>query len=214
MVESTKIKICGITNLEDARYASGAMVDFLGFIFTPKSKRYVDPAEAGAMVGWLEGPEKVGVFLDQPLDEVNQIAKEAGVDLVQLHGNESVEYCQLIEKPIIKVIHVEAETTREQLQSKVDEYDEVAQYFLFDAKVGGEWGGTGHTFDWNLLKDVAGEKPFFLAGGITPENAAEAIKTVKPFALDVNSGVEEKPGLKDFEKIEQLMQNVNSIEPI
>ncbi|MGB0347847.1 MAG: phosphoribosylanthranilate isomerase, partial [Balneolaceae bacterium] len=86
MDNQTKVKICGITNLEDARFASGALVDYLGFIFTEKSKRYIDPEKAGAIINWVEGPEKVGVFMNQPLDDVNLLAKFSGIDYVQLHG--------------------------------------------------------------------------------------------------------------------------------
>ncbi len=210
MDNQTKVKICGITNLEDARFASGALVDYLGFIFTEKSKRYIDPEKAGAIINWVEGPEKVGVFMNQPLDDVNLLAKFSGIDFVQLHGQETVEYCQLIEKPIIKVIHVGESTIREELEAKVALYSEVAEFLLFDTQNNGEYGGTGKTFDWSLLKDIAGEKPFFLAGGLTPENVSDAIDLVQPFAVDVNSGVEEEPGLKDFEKIERLMVNLKS----
>lgn len=210
MDNQTKVKICGITNLEDARFASGALVDYLGFIFTEKSKRYIDPEKAGAIINWVEGPEKVGVFMNQSLDDVNLLAKFSGIDYVQLHGQETVEYCQLIEKPIIKVIHVGESTIREELEASVALYSEVAEFLLFDTQNNGEYGGTGKTFDWSLLNDIAGEKPFFLAGGLNPDNVSEAIDLVQPYAVDVNSGVEEEPGLKDFEKIEQLMANLKS----
>lgn len=210
MDNQTKVKICGITNLEDARFASGALVDYLGFIFTEKSKRYIDPEKAGAIINWVEGPEKVGVFMNQPLDDVNLLAKFSGIDYVQLHGQETVEYCQLIEKPIIKVVHVSETSSREELEMKVALYSEVAEFLLFDTQNNGEYGGTGKTFDWSLLKDIAGEKPFFLAGGLNPDNVYEAIDLVQPYAVDVNSGVEEEPGLKDFEKIERLMANLKS----
>lgn len=210
MDNQTKVKICGITNLEDARFASGALVDYLGFIFTEKSKRYIDPEKAGAIINWVEGPEKVGVFMNQPLDDVNLLAKFSGIDYVQLHGQETVEYCQLIEKPIIKVIHVGEITIREELEASVALYSEVAEFLLFDTQNNGEYGGTGKTFDWSLLNDIAGEKPFFLAGGLNPDNVSEAIDLVQPYAVDVNSGVEEEPGLKDFEKIERLMANLKS----
>lgn len=208
MADQTKVKICGITNLSDARFAAGAMADYLGFIFYEKSPRFIDPAEAGAIINWIEGPEKVGVFVNQPLDDVNRIAKESGLDLVQLHGDETLEYCQLIEKPIIKVIHITPDYDLEELKAKVLLYAEVAQFLLFDSKIGGQWGGTGKTFDWNILKEIIGDVPFFLSGGLNPENAREAIKTVQPYAIDVSSGIEEKPGLKDFEKIEALMEAI------
>ena len=210
MDKQTKVKICGITNLEDARFASGAMVDYLGFIFVESSPRYIDPEKAGAIVNWVEGPKKVGVFMDQPLDDVNVLAKFSGIDYVQLHGQETIEYCQLIEKPIIKVIHVGETSTKEEIEAKVALYSEVAEFLLFDTKANGKFGGTGITFDWSLLKEIADDTPFFLAGGLTPENVSEAIETVRPYAVDLNSGVEEEPGLKDFEKIEQLMENLKS----
>ena len=207
----TKVKICGLTNLEDARFAAGAMADYLGFIFYDQSPRYIEPGEAGAIINWIEGPEKVGVFVNQPLDEVNQIAKETGLDIVQLHGNETLEYCQLIDKPIIKVIHISPDTDVDELRARVALYSEVASYLLFDSKIDGLWGGTGQTFDWNILNDITGDKPFFLSGGLNPGNVKEAINAVQPFAIDLSSGLEEKPGLKDFEKIEHLMEVMGEI---
>ena len=205
MDNNTKVKICGITNLADARFAAGAMVDYLGFIFYDKSPRFIDPAEAGAIVNWIEGSEKVGVFVNQSLDDVNRITKESGLDLVQLHGDETIEYCQLIEKPIIKVIHITPDYDFEELKAKVLLYSEVAKFLLFDSKIGNQWGGTGKTFDWSILKEITGEVPFFLSGGLNPENIKTAIESVQPFAVDISSGVEEEPGIKDFEKIEAVM---------
>ena len=210
MDKQTKVKICGITNLEDARFASGAMVDYLGFIFVESSPRYIDPEKAGAIINWVEGPKKVGVFMDQPLDDVNVLAKFSGIDYVQLHGQETIEYCQLIEKPIIKVIHVGETSTKEEIIAQVALYSEVAEFLLFDTKANGKFGGTGITFNWSLLNEIADDIPFFLAGGLTSENVSEAIETVRPYAVDLNRGVEEEPGLKDFEKIEQLMENLKS----
>ena len=210
MNDQTKVKICGITNLEDARFASGAMVDYLGFIFTKESKRYIDPEKAGAIINWVEGPEKIGVFMDQPLDDVNILAKFSGIDYVQLHGQETVEYCQLIEKPIIKVIHLNDASTPTEIEENVTLYSEVVKFFLFDTSHEGAFGGTGKTFNWSLLDNLNIDTPYFLAGGLTPENSLDAIDRVKPYAIDVNSGVEEEPGLKDFEKIELLMTHMKS----
>lgn len=207
----TKIKICGLTNLEDARFAAGALVDYLGFIFYEKSPRYIEPGEAGAIINWIEGPEKVGVFVNQPLDDVNRIAKETGLDLVQLHGDESVEYCGLIEKPIIKVIHITDDSDINELKTKVQSYSEVAKYLLFDSKTGDQWGGTGQTFDWNILNDITGDVPFFLSGGLNPSNIKAAVNEADPFAVDVNSGIEEKPGLKDFDKVDALVEEMRTI---
>ncbi len=213
MSNSTKIKICGITNLEDGRFASGLFADYLGFIFYDKSPRFIEPAKAGAIINWLEGPEKVGVFVNQPLDEVNATAKETGLDYVQLHGNETPEYCELIEKPIIKVIHISEETSKEDLQNSISEYESVAEYFLFDSKIGEQWGGTGRTFDWNLIKEIT-DKPFFLSGGLNSENVIEAIDIADPYAVDVSSSIEEEPGLKDLEKMEVFVNTVKPVELI
>lgn len=210
--ERTKIKICGITNLEDARFAAGALVDYLGFIFYEPSPRYIEPGEAGAIINWLEGPEKVGVFVNQPLDDVNQIARQTGLDYVQLHGDESVEYCELVEKPIIKVIHIEEETVDYLLKHQIEQYAEVADFLLFDTKIDGLWGGTGKSFDWSMITDLDIDIPFFLSGGLKAENIKEAIETVQPYAIDVSSSLEQKPGLKDFAKIEAFMDEIRTLE--
>lgn len=207
----TKIKICGITNLEDARFASGALVDYLGFIFYEKSPRYIEPAEAGAIINWLEGPEKVGVFVNQPLDDVNQIAKQTGLDYVQLHGDETPEYCSLVDKPVIKVIHIEEESVDYLLKHQIEQYSEVADLLLFDTKIDGLWGGTGKSFDWSVITELDTEIPFFLSGGLNSKNIKKAIKTVQPYGIDVSSSLEQKPGLKDFEKIEVFMGEINAL---
>jgi len=204
--------MCGITNLEDARFAAGALVDYLGFIFYEKSPRHIEPGEAGAIINWIEGPEKVGVFVNQPLDDVNRIAKETGLDYVQLHGDESPEYCELVDKPIIKVIHIEDETVEYLLKHQIEQYSKVAEFLLFDTKIDGLWGGTGKSFDWDLLNDMDLEIPYFLSGGLNASNVKEAIETVTPYAIDVSSSLEQKPGLKDFGKIEAFMDELRTLE--
>lgn len=207
----TKVKICGITTLEDARFVSGALADYVGFIFYPKSPRYIEPAKAGAIINWLEGPEKVGVFVNQPLDDVNNIAKQTGLDIVQLHGTESAEYCGLIELPVIKVFHISQETTGEQLVKTMEPYMGIVDYFLFDTKNDSLWGGTGTSFDWNIIDSLQGDTPFFLSGGLSNDNIQEAINTVSPNTVDLSSALEEAPGLKDFEKIEHFFETMRVI---
>jgi phosphoribosylanthranilate isomerase len=207
----TQVKICGITTLEDARFASGALADFLGFIFYSDSPRYVEPAKAGAIINWIEGPRKVGVFVNQPLDDVNSIATQTGIDLVQLHGNESPEYCELVDLPVIKAFHVSEKTTAESLKNQIEPYLGSTEYFLFDTKTNGEWGGTGKTFNWNLIRDISGDQPFFLAGGLHAANVEQAIKEVNPSVVDLSSGLEEAPGLKDFRKIEEFFDVMRTI---
>jgi phosphoribosylanthranilate isomerase len=204
MDNCTRVKICGLTTLEDARFASGALADYLGFIFYDESPRYIDPSKAGAIINWLEGAKKVGVFVNQTLDDVNTIAIQTGIDYVQLHGNESPEYCKLIDKPVIKVFRINDETDPEELNKQLIEYEEVAEFFLFDTKSGNQWGGTGKVFDWSVLDKIKSDKPFFLSGGLTPDNVTDAVKKVQPFAIDLSSGVESAPGVKDFDKLEIL----------
>lgn len=206
--ERTHVKICGLTNLEDARFASGALADFLGFIFYEKSPRYVEPAKAGVIINWIEGPGTVGVFVNQPLDDVNMIARETGIDLIQLHGNESPDYCRLIEKPVIKVFHLDSKTDPRELKQKIEGYRDVVEYYLFDTKSSSHWGGTGQTFEWDLLKDLSMDKPFFLSGGLKRANVLEACRRVNPFAVDLSSGLEKAPGIKDYDKIEMFFNEM------
>ena len=207
----TKVKICGLTTLEDARFVSGALADYLGFIFYPESPRYIEPAKAGAIINWLEGPGKVGVFVNQPLDDVNSIAKQTGIDYVQLHGNESPDYCALVEKPIIKAFHIGQDTDPSELISRIEPYLDQVEYLLFDTKSDTDWGGTGQTFDWNILDEISNDKPFFLSGGLNAKNVQDAIQTLQPYAVDLSSGLEESPGLKDFDKIELFFDKMRDI---
>lgn len=207
----TQVKICGITTLEDARFASGALADFLGFIFYSKSPRYVEPAKAGAIINWIEGPKKVGVFVNQPLDDVNRIAVQTGIDMVQLHGTESPEYCNLIDLPVIKAFHISDDNSPEELEKRIEPYRDGTDYFLFDSKSQNEWGGTGKTFNWNLIRKISGEQPFILAGGLNAENVENAIREVNPSVVDLSSGLEEAPGLKDFQKIEEFFDVMREI---
>lgn len=207
----TKVKICGITSLEDARFVSGALAHYLGFIFYEESPRFVDPSKAGAINNWIEGPECMGVFVNQPLDDVNMIGRQTGIDYVQLHGIETPAYCELVDKPIVKAIHVEADDTPSILKSRIEPYLGVVDHLLFDTKTDGLWGGTGTSFDWSLLDDITQDLPFFLSGGLNPGNIKKACQTVHPFAVDISSGIEAEPGQKDFDKVEALMDEMRDI---
>lgn len=209
--ERSKVKICGITSLEDARFVSGALAHYLGFIFYEESPRHITPAKAGAMINWIEGPECVGVFVNQPLDDVNMIAQQTGVEYVQLHGNENANYCSLIDKPIIKAIHVENDDTATTLNKKIEPYPDEVEYLLFDTKIDGQWGGTGQPFDWSVLNEVSHGVPYFLSGGLNPQNVKQACRKLHPYGIDLNSGLEAEPGTKDFDKVEQFMENMRDI---
>jgi len=209
--EKTKVKICGITNLEDARFTAGALADYLGFIFYEKSPRYIEPAKAGAIINWIEGPETVGVFVNEALDDLNRVARQTGIDMVQLHGNESADYCQLVEKPVIKVFHIKQNMNVQKLADTVEPYLDIVDYLLFDTSSETQWGGTGKRFDWTIMKNLNQDKPFFLSGGLHTENVREGILTTRPFAVDLSSGVEKVPGIKDFKKIESFFDEMRDI---
>ena len=210
---SHKLKVCGITNLADARYAAGAGVHYLGFIFVEHSPRYVDPGMVGAIVEWVEGPEKVGVFQNHDIDHVLETAKLVGLDMVQLHGQEKPEYCETIQTyfPVIKVISISHETTASQIQEHLDVYAQSVDYFLFDTKIGAQEGGTGKTFNWDLISKLHVVKPYFLSGGLSAENITDAIvktSTFPPMAFDVSSKIEESLGIKDFDKLSSLLEKL------
>jgi len=209
--QRTKVKICGLTTLQDARFVAGAHADYMGFIFYEKSKRYIEAGQAGAIINWIEGPECVGVFVNQPMDDVNMIATQTGIDLVQLHGNESPEYCDLIDKPVIKAFHIDQDTTTDSLQKAINPYLNKVDYLLFDTKVENAWGGTGKSFDWKVLDNLPDEVPFFLSGGLSPENVRQACETVHPYAVDISSSLELEPGIKDYDKVEAFFESMDEI---
>lgn len=197
----TKAKICGITRLDDARYAAGAGADFLGFIQHPESPRYIAPARAKEIIDWLHGPEPVGVFVNEDADTVNRVCAEAGFTVAQLHGHEPPEVVEAVEVPVIKAFRVQHDASSEQIRALMLDYQGVADYFLLDTHHTSLWGGTGESFNWRLARQLAAEFPLFLAGGIRAENVREAIETMRPFAVDLSSSVEMEPGVKDFDKL-------------
>lgn len=202
---NVELKVCGITELEDARYLAGAGADYLGFIQHEESPRYAPPALANDIIEWVHGPKPVGVFVNTPALEINAAADEAGFELVQLHGQEPPELVKAVNPPVIKTIHVRRDSTPDQLRTLFDRYDEVADYFLLDTHDPSIWGGTGESFDWQLARDVASDVPCFLAGGLDAENVGRAVDTVRPFAVDLSSSLESAPGAKSFEKIDAFL---------
>lgn len=221
---TTKLKICGITRLEDARYAAAAGADYLGFIQYPGSPRYIAPERARDIVEWIHGPQPVGVFVNAPSDVVNRTAEKAGFALVQLHGEEPVSDITDIECPVIKAFRIAPDTTPDGLYRLMRTYEDAAAYFLLDAYSDKMYGGSGRTFDWHVASLSAGSarkpdepsarpgKPgVFLAGGIHAGNVAEAIRTLRPFAVDASSGLESAPGEKDFSRIDAFMQAFRSV---
>jgi phosphoribosylanthranilate isomerase len=195
-----KIKICGITRLEDALAAARLGADALGFNFWPRSKRYVAPVEARKILRRLPSfVTPVGVFVDPSRDEVLGAVDASGVAVAQLHGDEPPELCISLPLPVLKAIRV---ADRHSLAALVS-YE--VQGFLLDAPTPG-YGGSGEIFDWALAAEVARELPIVLAGGLGPDNIAEAVRAVRPWAVDVASGVERAPGVKDHDRMRLFVE--------
>jgi len=201
----TKIKICGITNEADALFCAEAGADFLGFIFVPSSPRHVEPEKAGEIakrVRELPNPPKiVGVFQDASADYIREISKVVSLDLVQLHGSESDDEIGALGIPAIKTLHVGGVLPDTHATPN-------AAWLLFDTFDERRSGGTGRRFDWSLLATFERSKPFFLSGGLTPDNVVAAVSMVRPDAIDVASGVEASPGIKDHDKVARLFERV------
>jgi phosphoribosylanthranilate isomerase len=199
----TRIKICGITNVDDALAAVRNGADALGFVFA-ESPRKVAPEEAKKIISEIPPfVTTVGVFVDEPAGRVWEIALMCRLDAFQFHGDESPEYCRGFDRSVIKGFRVKDQSIVE----------EVARYdvdgYLLDSSEG---GGTGRRFDWNLVKGI--QNRIILAGGLTPENVAEAIRRVRPYAVDVSSGVEQYPGKKAHDKIEEFVERVRHCDPL
>ena len=205
MVKRTRIKVCGMTDQADVGLAVAAGVDALGFIFAEKSPRRVEPDKVKALIG-LVPPlvDTVGVFVNADPDLVADIIKYCGLTMVQLHGEEPVDYCELMPVRVLKSFAV----GQGEVNPDIDRYDNVVQGYLLDTYHEKMAGGTGQSFDWGIVDGLNIPGPVFLAGGIGPENVEEAINAVRPFAVDVNSGVEIEPGKKDSEKIYALIEAV------
>jgi phosphoribosylanthranilate isomerase len=196
-----KVKICGITRLEDALHAVQAGADALGFVFHDKSPRYLSPEKSASIIRELPPfVQVVGLFVNSDAEFVNRISDLCRIDIVQLHGDESPEYCDLIRRRVIKAFRVK----------DISSLDAVRNYriagILLDAYSPHAFGGTGVSFNWEFAKKVAGFGPIILAGGLNPDNVREAVELVKPYAVDVSSGVEVSPGIKDPEKVDAFVR--------
>jgi len=205
------IKICGITNLEDAVAAVAAGADALGFNFYKPSPRYITPQSAREIIGQLpQSIIKVGVFVNEESpDHVRSIAVEAGITAVQLHGDESPDYCRdLAEFHVIKALAVSQDFDMQMPQRyQVDA-------IMLDTKHDKLRGGTGRTFNWSIAQQLSKTIPkLYLAGGLSPENAAEAIETVRPFAVDACSFLETRPGKKNHERLRAFVAAARSVKP-
>ena len=200
-----KIKLCGITNLEDALLAAEMGADALGFIFYPQSPRKVAPETAREIIAQLPlFVASVGVFVDEEAAVVRDLAARVGLDWVQLHGQESPDYCRGLGRRVIKGFRIrDAESLR-----PLADYRGAVQALLLDTYKKGQAGGTGTAFDWRLAREAKQYGRIILAGGLTPENVAQAIEVAGPAAVDVASGTEAEPGRKDPAKLRAFFEAV------
>ena len=200
-----KIKICGLTREVDINFANKLRPDYVGFVFA-RSRREVSLQQAERLVSNLDkGIKTVGVFVNEPVEKVQLIAEKLRLNVLQFHGDEDLDYMKMFSSfDCWKSISVKGTQDLKLLE----EYPE--QTILLDSKVPGELGGTGVAFDWNIIKDLSQKKKIVLAGGLNPSNVSEAIMKVKPYAVDVSSGVE-SDGVKDLKKIDEFIRKVRKI---
>lgn len=200
-----KVKICGMTQLQDAEFAVEQGADAVGFIFYKKSPRAVTMKTVREIISKLPPlVDTVGVFVNESVDRVNKIADYCGLDLVQLHGEESPAFCKNIHRRVIKAFRVKDLQSIKQLEKFP------VSGFLLDTFSDNLHGGTGKTFDWTLALPAKKMGPVILAGGLTPRNIRQAVSQVRPYGVDVCSGVEKSPGIKDLEKVRAFLKNIRS----
>jgi phosphoribosylanthranilate isomerase len=200
----TRIKVCGITDLATAEAIVALGVDALGFICVRSSPRFIEGERIRAITQRLPPfVHLVGVFMNEEAGLVNDMAHTCGLTMVQLHGDESPDYCRAMTLPVLKAFRVS-----EEMQPDLAPYRDVVKGFLLDTYRPGQAGGTGATFNWDLVNRLALPGPLILAGGLTPDNVGPAIRQTNPWAVDVNSGVETSPGRKDLALIQRLFAAV------
>jgi len=210
----TRVKICGIKEKAHALAVIEAGGDFIGLVFAP-SQRRVTLAQAQEIVSAVkkcsDATAVVGVFVNMPAHDVNRIASSCNLDWVQLSGDEPWEYCHQITKPLIKAVRINGGQRPEEICAELASGARVLSsqryVYILDSRVEGKYGGTGMTFDWSLARQAAERFPVIIAGGLTPENVAQAIEAVAPWGVDVSSGVEEG-GVKDIVKIKAFIEAV------
>ena len=196
-----KVKICGITNLEDAQAAAEAGADALGFVFYPYTPRFIDPGKARAIIAKLPVfITSVGVFVDESEDLIRRIIREGGIQILQFHGSESPVLCTRFREKVIKAIRIKDEESISEMQM----YD--VDTFLLDTYLDCAKGGTGKTFNWKYAEMAKKNGRIILSGGLNPSNIGDAVRKLKPYGVDVSSGVEISPGKKDHVKIREFVR--------
>jgi phosphoribosylanthranilate isomerase len=210
-----KVKICGITNLEDAQAALDAGADLLGFNFYAKSPRFVSPGVAYAIVERIRSshrvPTLIGVFVNSGLEEVQSILQAVNLDLAQLHGDEPPEFLEQLNGCGFKALRPISTGDAEANAARYILHGSKEPTLLVDAYRKDQYGGTGHVGDWSIAAKLAQRYPILLAGGLTLENVAEAVRQVKPWGVDVASGVEASPRRKDVEKMREFVAQAKGV---
>jgi phosphoribosylanthranilate isomerase len=209
-----RVKICGITRLDQALEIAAQGATELGFICVRRSPRYLEPTGIKEIVKGLDTKvNTIGVWVNENPGEIIKIVSETNLTAVQLHGDETVEYCQKIRQklpPKIELIKVIRVKNKEHLAT-INNYAHCLDTFLLDAYDPQIFGGTGHTINWENIRDFQFQKPWFLAGGLTADNIKEALLKLKPDGIDLSSGVEKSPGDKDLEKVKALFDKLREI---
>jgi phosphoribosylanthranilate isomerase len=201
-----KVKVCGITNPDDAKAAVDCGADALGFVFFRGSPRFITPEKASAIIRKLPPfVLSVGVFVDETPDQIARILSVTGIDIVQLHGSEPPEACGISGR-VIKAIRVKNLDSLAPLET----YKDLVSAFLLDTYAADEFGGTGRIFNWDIAREARRFGRVILAGGLTPENISEAVRFVRPYAVDVSSGVEREKGKKDHEKVRLFIERAKT----
>ena len=213
-----RIKICGITQPDQGMAIAQLGATALGFICVESSPRYVSPEQIQRITQplleaqTLDAPDRVGVFANANLDTICKTVTTGNLNVVQLHGDESLAFCQQVKAALPTVEVIKAFRIRDKAAlSQTYDYATVADTILLDAYHPNILGGTGHTIDWSILQSFQPDCPWFLAGGLNPENVADAIEQVHPDGIDLSSGVEDSPGHKNLGKVRQLFQHIHSV---
>lgn len=203
----TRVKICGITSQEDAEIVVDAGADAIGLVFYEKSPRFVTTLQAAEISQAIPAfVSCVALFKDAEVAYIDAVLQQVAVDLIQFHGSESESFCEQFARPYIKALGMKGPANNvEYLMASAEKYHS-AKALLLDGHAPGQAGGTGETFDWSSIAKI--EKPVVLAGGLTPDNVTQAIEIVRPYAVDVSSGVESAPGIKDKDKVTRFMSLV------